>query len=119
MRVRSGDFSLLDVCELLVGLLFGVLVLSRMLGFLPRFDARWVYGAVRTWEVTAGGRIAASAGAAGGVVVGGALAGVCLVSSRVSKAWCKAVLERGGRWALLLIFFLMIGEESSVSLSLG
>ena len=110
------------MCELFVGLLLGVSVLSSLLGLsvllLPRFDARWVFGAVRTWEVTADGRIAASA-AAKGVVVGGALAGVCLVSSRVSKAWCKAVLERGGRWALLLILFLMIGEESSVSLSLG
>ena len=32
MRVRSGDSPLLGVCELLVGLLFDVLVLSNMLG---------------------------------------------------------------------------------------
>jgi len=103
---------LLDVCELFVDLLLGVSVLSRLLGLsalpLPRLglyafptnavtrfapalpalpvSARWVFGAVRTWEVTAGGRFAASAGAAKGAVDGGALASVCLVSSRVSKA---------------------------------
>ena len=128
-----------------MGLLLGVSVLSSLLCLsalpLPRLElyafptnvvarfapallalpvsARWVFGAVRTWEVTADGRFAASAGAAKGAVDGGALAGVCLVSSRVSKAWCKAVSERGGRRALLFNLFLKIGEESSASLSLG
>ena len=112
MRVRSGDSSLLGVCELLVGLLFDVLVLSNMLGlsvlllpclglfaffasavarFAPALlvlpvGARWVVDAVRTWEFTEEGRLAASEGAANWVVDGGALARVCLGSSRVSKA---------------------------------
>jgi len=48
--------------------------------------ARWVVDAVRTWEFTAEGSLAASAGAAKWVVDGGAMARVCLGSSRVSKA---------------------------------